>query len=210
MLTLSAAAEAAAPAAVAALRRAGFKVSTLRSRADFEAVQRGKLLVNLFNAPNALSGRPSSHALLDRGCCALTLACVREARACFRAAGCTTQPALPIELLAALLAALAHPLGHAAALTALTLLAALAAAVRALRSALWRSPQGPASGQASVLKTSEQSGQPPWWSPYAVLDSTAHSSMWEDLQNLKESEVRSDHAPKLNTPVALFSVFFFR
>jgi len=49
-----------------------------------------KLVVNLFNAPNALSGKPTAHSLLDAGCCALASKCMSEALSAFDAAklGC--------------------------------------------------------------------------------------------------------------------------
>jgi 2-dehydropantoate 2-reductase len=85
-LTVDAGVEFASPGTVRRLVAAAFAVSAEPPRA-FAAVQRGKLLVNLFNAPNALSGLPTAHTLLDRSCLALFAATAQEAVACFDAAG---------------------------------------------------------------------------------------------------------------------------
>lgn len=55
--------------------------------ADIEAVQRGKLMLNLTNAVNALSGLSLRDMLLDRGWRKLLAAQMAEAAAAFRAAG---------------------------------------------------------------------------------------------------------------------------
>lgn len=55
--------------------------------ADMEAVQWGKLLLNLNNALNALSGMPLARQLADREWRRLLADQMREALSCFRAAG---------------------------------------------------------------------------------------------------------------------------
>jgi 2-dehydropantoate 2-reductase len=69
---------------VETFRRAGLP---LKLHADLRAVQWGKLLLNLNNPVNALSGRPLREQLLDRDYRRCTAALVDEALAALRAAG---------------------------------------------------------------------------------------------------------------------------
>jgi 2-dehydropantoate 2-reductase len=72
------------PAIARALREAGFEV---QARADVEGVQWSKLIVNLNNAVNALSGVPIRAQLADRRYRLVMAACVREGLAATHAAG---------------------------------------------------------------------------------------------------------------------------
>jgi 2-dehydropantoate 2-reductase len=72
------------PAIATVLREAGFEVE---ARADVENVQWSKLIVNLNNAVNALSGVPIRAQLSDRRYRLVMAACVREGLAATRAAG---------------------------------------------------------------------------------------------------------------------------
>lgn len=45
-----------------------------------------QLLINLWNAPNALSGQSSLHAFLNTGCCLLAAASMQECLACYHKA----------------------------------------------------------------------------------------------------------------------------
>jgi 2-dehydropantoate 2-reductase len=72
------------PPIAQALREAGFDVE---ARADVEGVQWSKLIVNLNNAVNALSGVPIRAQLADRRYRLVMAACVREGLAASRAAG---------------------------------------------------------------------------------------------------------------------------
>ncbi len=71
-------------AIAAALRDAKFDVEV---RADLDGVQWSKLLINLNNSVNALSGIPIKEQLLDREYRRIMAACVREGLAVVRAAG---------------------------------------------------------------------------------------------------------------------------
>ena len=73
----------------------------------------------------------------------------------------------------AVLSTLAHPLVHGGVVALLTLVAVGVAAVRAVGS--WH---GAVHGKAHK-----------WWSPLNLLDAKAHSSMWEDLQRGRVTEV---------------------
>jgi len=73
-----------AEAAAAALRRAGVAVEV---RPDIEAVQWSKLLLNLNNAVNALSGLPLREELSQRGYRRVLAAAQREALAAMKRAG---------------------------------------------------------------------------------------------------------------------------
>lgn len=74
----------AAAALVAACRAAGLAIATRR---DMRAVQWGKLVMNLNNAINALSGRPLAQELGERSYRRCLAAAQREALAVLRAAG---------------------------------------------------------------------------------------------------------------------------
>lgn len=63
----------------------------LRAAEDFRAVQWGKLVLNLNNAVNALSGKPLRTQLMERGYRLVLAALIDEAMAAFEAAG--IQPA---------------------------------------------------------------------------------------------------------------------
>jgi 2-dehydropantoate 2-reductase len=89
-------------ALLAALRQAGLPV---RARADVAAVQWGKLLINLNNPVNALSGVPIRAMLGDRGYRRVMAACAREAVNTLRAARVPARldPPLPPRLVPLLL-----------------------------------------------------------------------------------------------------------
>ena len=84
-ITVDACVEEACPGIVQRLSVAGFTVSAEPTQ-TFEAVQRGKLIMNMFNAPNALSGLSTVETLLDRRCLTLAALTAREALDCFKAA----------------------------------------------------------------------------------------------------------------------------
>ncbi|WP_042417486.1 2-dehydropantoate 2-reductase [Streptacidiphilus anmyonensis] len=126
---------------VAALAAAGLRVE---ARADMRAVQYAKLLMNLNNAVNALSGVPLRAQLGDRSYRTCLALCQREALAAFRAAGVT-----PAQL----------------------------GAVRpALMPRLLRLPDAVFTRLAKAM---------------LAIDATARSSMWEDLQRGRPTEVDS-------------------
>ncbi|WP_042381431.1 2-dehydropantoate 2-reductase [Streptacidiphilus melanogenes] len=133
----------AAPGAplVAALAACGLRVE---ARGDMRAVQYAKLLMNLNNAINALSGVPLRAQLGDRSYRTCLALCQREALAAFRAAGVT-----PAQL----------------------------GAVRpALMPRLLRLPDAVFTRLAKTM---------------LAIDATARSSMWEDLQRGRLTEVDS-------------------
>ncbi|WP_042365390.1 2-dehydropantoate 2-reductase [Streptacidiphilus neutrinimicus] len=126
---------------VAALTAAGLRVEP---RGDMRAVQYAKLLMNLNNAVNALSGVPLRAQLSDRSYRTCLALCQREALAAFRAAGVT-----PAQL----------------------------GAVRpALMPRLLRLPDPVFTRLAKAM---------------LAIDATARSSMWEDLQRGRLTEVDS-------------------
>jgi 2-dehydropantoate 2-reductase len=79
-----------AAAVVAMLRRAGLAAV---ARADLRAVLWGKLLLNLNNPVNALSGLPLKRQLLDRGYRRIVAALMREGLRVLQAAGITAAKA---------------------------------------------------------------------------------------------------------------------
>ncbi|MCF6525344.1 2-dehydropantoate 2-reductase [Streptomyces sp. JJ36] len=78
---------------VAALARAGLAV---RPHADMRGVQHAKLLMNLNNALNALSGLPLRRQLGERAFRACLALCQREALAAFHAEGVTPARLAPV------------------------------------------------------------------------------------------------------------------
>jgi ketopantoate reductase len=66
------------------LDRAGFHVTVAPPDA-ISRFQRGKVIINMFNAPNALCGRPTLSTLVSRAACRLVAASMAEALACFEA-----------------------------------------------------------------------------------------------------------------------------
>jgi 2-dehydropantoate 2-reductase len=92
-----------AAAIVAAIRAAGLEIAAHR---NIDAVQWGKLVVNLNNAINALAGVPLRDELLDRGYRRVLAGCIREAVAVLERAGIRPARAtpLPARALAAVLA----------------------------------------------------------------------------------------------------------
>ncbi|MEY9872461.1 2-dehydropantoate 2-reductase [Streptacidiphilus sp. MAP12-33] len=126
---------------VAALAASGLRV---QARADMREVQYAKLLMNLNNAVNALSGVPLRAELGDRAYRTCLALCQREALAAYRAAGIT-----PAQL----------------------------GAVRpALTPLLLRLPDAVFTRAAKAM---------------LAIDATARSSMWEDLQRGRRTEVDS-------------------
>ena len=67
---------------IACLERAGIGVTVA---ASLSRCERGKLIINMFNAPNALSGRSTAQTLLLPCACRLVADSMAEAVACFRA-----------------------------------------------------------------------------------------------------------------------------
>jgi 2-dehydropantoate 2-reductase len=102
-LVIEASAHAALPAAVAALRRAGFEVDV---SADVRARQWSKLVMNLNNAVSALSGAPTTALLGSPGYRGVIRSVMAEALAVMGAAGVRTARVgpLPVQLFPALLA----------------------------------------------------------------------------------------------------------
>lgn len=97
------------------------------------------------------------------------------------------KPAL-LRYAPAVLSALAHPLVHGGVIALLTLAAVAVAAVRAVGGRLGLVSRGP-ERRAGGRDPCGQRGAPKWWSSFNLLDATAHSSMWEDLQRGRPSEV---------------------
>lgn len=83
-LTIDARISTTCPQFTTALQTAGFTVKAL-PRDAFQDMERGKLLINLFNAVNGLSGVCSIQTILSRGGAYLTYMCVSEAVAVYRA-----------------------------------------------------------------------------------------------------------------------------
>ncbi|SEL93752.1 2-dehydropantoate 2-reductase [Streptacidiphilus jiangxiensis] len=126
---------------VAALTASGLRV---QARPDMREVQYAKLLMNLNNAVNALSGVPLRAELGDRSYRTCLALCQREALAAYRAAGIT-----PAQL----------------------------GAVRPnLTPLLLRLPDAVFTRAAKAM---------------LAIDATARSSMWEDLQRGRRTEVDS-------------------
>ena len=67
------------PALVKACTKAGFSVYVAATSEAYSRAQAGKLLLNLFNAPNALSQLPTLRSLTNHGCCRLIAASMFEA-----------------------------------------------------------------------------------------------------------------------------------
>lgn len=126
---------------VAALAASGLRV---QARADMREVQYAKLLMNLNNAVNALSGVPLRAQLGDRSYRSCLALCQREALAAFRAEG--VRPAR------------------------------LGAVRPALMPPLLRLPDAVFTRAAKAM---------------LAIDATARSSMWEDLQRGRRTEVDS-------------------
>jgi 2-dehydropantoate 2-reductase len=126
---------------VAALMAAGLSV---QARGDMREVQYAKLLMNLNNAVNALSGLPLRAQLSDRSYRACLALCQTEALAAFRAAGI-------------------HP-------------ARLGAVRPSLTPVLLRLPDAVFTRAAAKM---------------LAIDEKARSSMWEDLQRGRPTEVDS-------------------
>ena len=126
---------------VAALAACGLRVE---ARPDMREVQYAKLLLNLNNAVNALSGLPLRAQLGDRSFRACLALCQREALAAFRAAGVTPAQLGPVR--------------------------------PALVPRLLLRPNAMFSRVAKTM---------------LAIDATARSSMWEDLQRGRLTEVDS-------------------
>jgi len=93
----------------------------------------------------------------------------------------------------AVLSTLAHPLVHGGVVALLTLVAVGVAAVRAVGS--WLRPRSRdtwsvrAGGRGPAWHGAVHGKAHKWWSPLNLLDAKAHSSMWEDLQRGRVTEV---------------------
>lgn len=97
-ITVDARVEEACSIIVQRLTDAGFSVPA-KPIQSFEAVQRGKLVMNMFNAPNALSGLSTAETLLDRRCLTLAAIIAREALDCFKSAGQGEESSLTVYLI---------------------------------------------------------------------------------------------------------------
>lgn len=97
-ITVDARVEEACSIIVQRLTDAGFSVPA-KPIQSFEAVQRGKLIMNMFNAPNALNGLSTAETLLDRRCLTLAAITAREALDCFKAAGQGEESSLTVYLI---------------------------------------------------------------------------------------------------------------
>lgn len=181
-LTLDAGTEVAFPGITRRLSAAGFAVKTLSS-GPFLAAQRGKLLVNMVNAPNALSGKPTLYTLFDRTGLALIGATARECILCFDAAGYDVKPSV-LRFAPTVISIFNYPLVHGFVCAVLTVLVLTLAAARAIACRL-----GVGGSQCTKGAGSSRQGKLPWWSHLNLFDATAHSSMWEDLQRNRPSEV---------------------
>lgn len=82
----------ACPGLTTSLKNAGFSVTTTTTDKIYMESQCGKLLINLFNAPNALSGLSTSESITSRACCRLMARSMFEALKVFRANGMTMRP----------------------------------------------------------------------------------------------------------------------
>ena len=104
-------------------------------------------------------------------------------------------PTLPLRFAPVVLRCLASPIGHAVAaalVTALGLACHLTChlARRGAHFAAGLLPsRAPAARTAAAVAKAVPGSVPAWWSPLRYLDSTAHSSMFEDLQKGRPTEV---------------------
>ena len=91
-----------------------------------------------------------------------------------------------------ILSVLAHPFVNGCIYTLLAIAAAVVGAWRAIMSLLNLSSarENRATSNFQGCEAPPSRTALPWWSPLSVLDTTAHSSMWEDFRSGRPSEVQ--------------------